>query len=137
MTTQAAANIEIDEEKLKVAENSLMVLKKLRENENLEFKNKADKLWIGEFNSVKNSCIRPVMGFVRDGGYSFREGGSVGVGYVAWKAWEDWKINGCLGNCSEKKMDDYSKKKSKLLVLVKETSSLQYRFATLDVIIDV
>merc|ERR1711874_598546 len=88
MRAQAASKVnELDEEKLKLVETNLGVLKKMRNAENLDFKNKVEDLWVGKFSSVKDSCTRPIIGYLCEGGYSYRLGGSVGVGYVAWAAW--------------------------------------------------
>ena len=63
------------------------------------------------------------MGSLCKGGYSYRVGGSVGVGYVAWRAWQSWRKGVKGGDLGRN--------------LVREVSSLQYRFATLNVITDV
>ncbi|CAH1968285.1 unnamed protein product [Acanthoscelides obtectus] len=77
------------------------------------------KLWLPETKTLRHSCSREVMGFVKQGGFSFLLSKSKGIGYIA--------------SCSLEKLL-FLKCKNK--VLIRNTNSKQYRLGILDVIID-
>ncbi|XP_066991529.2 ribonucleases P/MRP protein subunit POP1 [Anabrus simplex] len=72
-------------------------------------------LWLPEPVTIKDVCCRTVLGFVSKGDFSFTEACGVGIGYVVLPGLFELVKSGSP------------------LVLVRNTSSLQYRFAALDV----
>ncbi len=58
---------ELDTEKLNHAAVGMATLKEMRNTENAAFAGKSEDLWIGDFNTVRNSCKREVMGYVTIG----------------------------------------------------------------------
>lgn len=76
-------------------------------------------LWIPEVvDEVKTSCSRKIIGFITNGDFSFIQARGYGVGYIALGA-----IPSLLSNCKRNK------------VLIRNTSSRQYYFAELDVVV--
>lgn len=84
-----------------------------------EYKSKMRQLWLPETESIRSSCTREVIGFVTKGGFSFATGYGCGVGYIT--------------VCSLPKLFT---KNNKGYVLVRNTSSRQYRLAELEIIIN-
>ncbi|XP_077289093.1 POP1 ribonuclease P/MRP subunit [Arctopsyche grandis] len=81
------------------------------------------ELWLSSnLDNVRNQCSRETIGYVVKGDFSFTEAKSAGVGYVALKS-----------------LEILLKKRTsnKTLVLVRNTLSRQYRYASLDIICDV
>ena len=92
----------------------------MREEENSSYKEKADRLWEGECNTVRHSSSRQVMGWVVRGGYSYRVGGEVGEGLVTARGWVEWMQT--IGKVEER------------IILTRETCSLQYRKASIELL---
>ena len=78
---------------------------------------KMEELSLPECSRVRFSCDREIMGFVEQGGFCLSEAKGVGRGYVVLEA---------LKGLISKKRD---------LVLIRNTQSRQYRFASLEVLI--
>ena len=122
MKAQATAlDKPLDTERLKQVTENLQTVKKIRETENAGYAAKAEELWLGEFNTVRNSCKRELFGYVAAGSMSYTVGGFVGYGFVAAKGLLKWLT--LTGD-----------KTGRRCVLTRETSSTQYRFATLTVL---
>ncbi|XP_066248711.1 ribonucleases P/MRP protein subunit POP1 [Euwallacea similis] len=77
------------------------------------------KLWLPEPQTIKDSCTRPVMGFIKHGAFSFTSGNSRGLGYIAADALK------ALAGLTRRNR-----------VLVRDTNSRVYRLAKLDIIVD-
>ncbi|EFN72612.1 hypothetical protein EAG_12855 [Camponotus floridanus] len=75
--------------------------------------------YLPESMEVRHSCDREVMGYVTIGGCSFLRGEHIGIGYVTLPS--PLKI---------------IRKKSNI-VLVRNTAELQYRFARLEILVDI
>ena len=80
MAQGIAEEKEVDEERMKMIDHSLSALKSLREEENSSYKEKDERLWEGECNTVRHSSSRQVIGWVVRGGYSYRVGERWGKG---------------------------------------------------------
>lgn len=78
---------------------------------------KMEELSLPECSRVRFSCDREIMGFVEQGGFCLSEAKGVGRGYVVLEA---------LKGLISKKRD---------LVLIRNTQSRQYRFASLEVLV--
>lgn len=80
------------------------------------------ELWLPtQVDSVRRQCSREVMGYVTNGDFSFTEAQSTGVGYVALQS--IWLL---IHNSANKAG----------LVLTRNTTSRQYRYAELEIICD-
>ncbi|XP_066150642.1 ribonucleases P/MRP protein subunit POP1 [Euwallacea fornicatus] len=77
------------------------------------------KLWLPEPQTIKDSCDRPVMGFIKHGAFSFTSGNSRGLGYIAADS-----LKALAGLARRDR------------VLIRNTNSRVYRLAKLDIIID-
>lgn len=82
-------------------------------------KNKGDNSVISKPKGVKNSCSRPVIGYVNRGGFALGSGNGSGQGFCAVSG-----IKQLLQNFTSK---------SSVIVLVRNPSSYQYRYATLKI----
>lgn len=80
------------------------------------------KLWLPGSESVKNCCSRTIIGFVSEGDYSFTNARTCGVGYVSFGGLLELLV--LLKNMGKQSSN----------VLVRNTSTSQYRFASLDII---
>ena len=110
-----------DGEKVKEMQKGLDESKAKREKENEEFNFKMKEMWLPDQKGVKDACSRQMMGFLSDGGYSYRIGKSVGVGFVPLVALADYV--------------EVVRQKGQPLVLVREAELSQYRFAKMSVIV--
>ncbi|KAF6202598.1 hypothetical protein GE061_002996 [Apolygus lucorum] len=77
------------------------------------------ELWLPSNSSIKNHCLRTVIGFVTNGDYSFTESMSSGVGYVS--------LDGLLYYLSTVPVGNE--------VFVRCTNSTQYRSARINIIL--
>ncbi|KAJ8966007.1 hypothetical protein NQ314_003785 [Rhamnusium bicolor] len=82
-----------------------------------EYRNTMRKLWLPETTTIRQSCSREVIGFVRDGDFSFLLGQSKALGYIAMSA-----------------LPNLLSLKSKGKVLIRNTNSKQYRIGILEII---
>ncbi|XP_033224394.1 ribonucleases P/MRP protein subunit POP1 [Belonocnema kinseyi] len=113
--------------KLESAENEIEILnlrklidEKLRDTNKKIVEDQArrmEELSLPECKRVRFSCDREIMGFVEQGGFCLSEAKGVGRGYVVFEA---------LKGLISKKRD---------LVLIRNTQSRQYRFASLEVLV--
>jgi len=88
-----------------------------------EYSSQMKELWLPtQVDGVRRQCSRQVMGYVKHGDFSFTEAQSSGVGYVALQS-----IQLLILNSANKAG----------LVLTRNTTSRQYRYAELEVICDV
>ena len=111
---------EVDKSRMELIEQNLAALKSLREEENNAYEEKAEKLWEGRCNTVRNSSSRQVMGWIVTGGYSYRVGGEVGEGLVTVRGWQE--------------LLKLFEKGEERMVLTREISTLQYRKALIDLV---
>ena len=111
---------DIDENKIKAMDTSLSNLKKLREAENGSYSELNEKLWSKEHPLLRKGCSRELLGWIVNGGYSYRKGCEIGEGLITLRGLLCWKQ--CFNKMSES------------FVFVREPSSLQYRRATMKVI---
>nr|XP_022920798.1 ribonucleases P/MRP protein subunit POP1 [Onthophagus taurus] len=86
----------------------------------LKHKELMEKLWIPDVVNIRKSCSRDIMGFVTKGGFSFTVGKTVGIGYVA--------LNSLKSLFS---VDNKFKNK----VLIRNTSSREYKIGQLEIVI--
>ena len=120
MRTQSTAlGKPLDEERLELISSSREIVKTIRENENTEFAAKKEDMWIGDFNTVRNSCKREIFGFVTAANMSYTIGGYLGFGYVSLRGLLKWREQ---------------EANPKSLVLTREVSSPQYRFSSLSIL---
>ena len=111
---------DIDVTRVGVIDHNLTVLKSMREEENSRYKKKAEKLWEEQCNTIRHSSSRQVMGWVVRGGYSYRVGGEVGEALVTARGWLEWVA--MFRKVEERK------------VLTRETCTLQYRKAEMELV---
>lgn len=90
-----------------------MPTKEINEKYNAEM----SLLWVPEIKTVKDSCSRTVVGFVCKGDFSFSESQGVGIGYIPFPAFINL-VNSWI---------------TKPIVLFRNPSSLQYRYAILKI----
>jgi ribonuclease P/MRP protein subunit POP1 len=83
-------------------------------------------LWLPQMQTVKDSCCRTVIGYITKGDFSFTESKGAGGGYVVLSALLD------LVALYESKLREGSKL-SAPWVLVRNPTSLQYRFGVLNI----
>ncbi|KPJ07223.1 hypothetical protein RR48_07639 [Papilio machaon] len=92
-------------------------VKKVSNREPSEYVKSMRELWLpSNITTVRNTCLRPVLGYVCKGDFSFTEAKSVGVGYIALNA----LINLIKAGLNK--------------VLIRNTSSRKYRIAKIVVI---
>lgn len=88
-----------------------------------KYSSQMKELWLPtQIDSVRRQCSREVMGYVKHGDFSFTEAQSYGVGYVALQSLQLLILNSA---------------NNAALVLTRNTTSRQYRYAELEVICDV
>lgn len=83
-----------------------------------KYRNEMRKLWLPEADTIRNSCSRQVMGFVTKGGFKYTNGHCCAVGYIALNS-----------------LPEFFSVNSKTKVLIRNTTSRQYRLAKLDIIL--
>lgn len=84
----------------------------------VKYKNEMRKLWLPSTEIIRNSCSRQIMGFVTKGGFRYSNGRNFAIGYVAISSLPYlFAIN------------------TKNKVLIRNTSSRQYRLALMDIIL--
>jgi hypothetical protein len=94
-------------------------LKKEREEANEAFVRKTELLWVPEeCLTGKDSSSRTLIGWVTEGGYSYRAGKAVGLGFVTALA-----------------LDEHLSSGSGATVMTREADSVQYRLARMDIVI--
>lgn len=76
-------------------------------------------LWLPVATSIRSSCSRPIIGFVKHGDFSFTLGQSKGLGYVVADS-----LNAIAISSHRDK------------VLIRNTSSRQYKLAVLRVVVE-
>ena len=98
----------------KIKEN-LQAVKNLRDSENLVYKEASERLWTANppEGGLRAGGARQLLGWAVRGGYSYRRGAFVGLGFVTGQGWREL---GGRGWC-----------------WVREPSSLQYRRAKVQV----
>ncbi|XP_044752794.1 ribonucleases P/MRP protein subunit POP1 [Coccinella septempunctata] len=77
------------------------------------------KLWLPETENIRSSCCREVLGFIKEGGFSYTLGSSKGLGYVAGAA-----------------LKVLLKQKVKSNVLIRNTNSRHYFLGKLSIVTD-
>jgi len=115
----SALGKELDKEKMQNISDGMTTLKKMRNEENAQFGANTEQLWIGDFERVRHSCRRQIVGYVTVGDNSLRLGCHVGYGFVALKGL--------------KKLMELDEK-GRNLVLTRETKTLQYRFSRFEIL---
>ncbi|KAJ8924560.1 hypothetical protein NQ315_000709 [Exocentrus adspersus] len=81
------------------------------------YRSKMRELWLPQTTAIRHSCSREVIGFVRDGDFSFLLGQCKAIGYVAMNA-----------------LSSLLQFKSRGKVLVRNGNSKQYRLGTLEIV---
>lgn len=84
----------------------------------IKYRNQMRKLWLPEPETIKNSCSRQIIGFVTKGGFKYSNGCCSAVGYIALSS-----------------LPSFFATNTKNKVLIRNTTSRQYRLAQLDVIL--
>lgn len=112
----------LDEEKFQALSKEFETLKAQRETENEAFVKEMNQLWLRQSAEIKESCSKTVMGWVVRGGFSYRVGKNVGLGFVPTLAYSEFLS-----------AEEVSLEK-KRVVLVRETNSAQYRKAKISII---
>lgn len=82
-----------------------------------DYKEAMERLWLPDAKTIRNSCSREVIGFVKKGNFSFTQGQSIAVGYIVLGAVKQLICSGIRDK-----------------VLVRNTTSRHYRFADISVI---
>jgi len=124
----------LDTDKLDKVTTSITAVKQLRNQENERFAARSEQLWLGgDFDTVRHANNRQLMGYTTHGNMSYRVGGYVGLGFVALRSLKLWrelsrKRHKATGN------EALDNQKIECPVLTRETTSLQYRFATLTIL---
>ncbi|KAH1021528.1 hypothetical protein HUJ04_011032 [Dendroctonus ponderosae] len=80
------------------------------------YRHKMRSLWLPEPKTIRYSCIRPVIGFIKHGAFSFTFGQSKGLGYIAGSA---------LTSLTAKNK-----------VLIRNPNSQKYKAAVLDIVVE-
>lgn len=83
------------------------------------YSTKMKQLWVPDSTAIRHSCSREVMGFVKHGDFSFLLAKTKGTGYIT--------VNS-IKELLEIKTDK---------ILIRNTSSRQYRLALMDIITEV
>ena len=111
-----------DGARLSAIRGNLAELKELRDRENDRYRTASESLWLGDCGAapLRSACSRETIGFVCRGSRSLRAGGALGVGYAALNGVR--ALRGAFGAGDG------------MFVLVRNTSSLQYRIARLEVV---
>jgi hypothetical protein len=109
------------------------VVSKRKANEPPPTKNVTDKhreilrsLWLPQTQTVKDSCSRTVIGFITKGDFCFTESQGAGQGYVVLSALLQ------LVALSQRRLRE-GNDVSALWVLVRNPTSLQYRFGVINI----
>ena len=117
---------ELDGERVKKLESQMNDLKAKREQEVKDFNVKMNSLWLVDPEvDLKNHCSKVTMGYVTQGGYSYRRGRVCGLGFVPLLALYEYSMLN----------EDEKVGKLNSRVLVRETNSEHYHWATIDVIV--
>ena len=99
-------------------------LKRRREDANTDYVKEQEDLWMprGLPHGLKDGCSRSLLGFIVEGGYSYRAGKAVGLGFVPVIAMaeliEEVDQLGCRGK-----------------VMTRQPDTAQYRSAMVEVVI--
>lgn len=80
-----------------------------------EYRSKMRTLWLPEAKTIRNSSSREVIGFVTKGGFSYSSGQSCAVGYIVLCGIPHLNV------------------KHRNVVLIRNTTSRQYRQATIEI----
>jgi hypothetical protein len=119
---------------LAVTAASLKMIKDIRTTENRRYDAESRRLWIPEGlpppGGIRRSASRQTIGFVTSAQFAYHAGGCIGVGFVALAGWRQLikVMTSTEDNC-------VTSPRVEPLVLVRETTSLQYRFAKLKVVL--
>jgi hypothetical protein len=114
---------------------SLKMIKDIRTTENRRYDAESRRLWIPEGlpppGGIRRSASRETIGFVTSAQFAYHAGGCIGVGFVALAGLRQLMM---MMTSSD---DDNCVTSPRIepLVLVRETTSLQYRFARLKVVL--
>ena len=134
-TQSTALGLPLDTERLAATSASLQILKEIRNSENRRYDAASRSLWIpdaptcGDVATIRRSASREIFGFVTAAQFAYHAGGYVGVGFVTLAGLR--QLRRSVTSLPEESGD--GKSCWKPLVLVRETTSLQYRFARLAV----
>lgn len=83
-----------------------------------KYRTEMRKLWLPEPETIRNSCSRQIMGFVTKGGFKYSSGNCGAVGYIALSS-----------------LPLFFAANTRNKVLIRNTTSRQYRLAQIDVIL--
>jgi hypothetical protein len=111
---------------------SLKMIKDIRTTENRRYDAESRRLWIPEGlpppGGIRRSASRETIGFVTSAQFAYHAGGCIGVGFVALAGLRQLMMTSSEDKC-------VTSSRVEPLVLVRETTSLQYRFAKLKVVL--
>jgi len=109
------------------------MIKDIRMTENRRYDAESRRLWIPEGlpppGGIRRSASRETIGFVTSAQFAYHAGGCIGVGFVALAGWRQLMM---MTSSNDSSMTSPTVEP---LVLVRETTSLQYRFARLKVVL--
>jgi hypothetical protein len=108
------------------------MIKDIRLTENRRYDAESRRLWIPEglpTGGIRRSASRETIGFVTSAQFAYHAGGCIGVGFVALAGWRQ------LITMTSSEDKCVTSPRVEPLVLVRETTSLQYRFARLKVVL--
>jgi hypothetical protein len=113
---------------------SLKMIKDIRMTENRRYDAESRRLWIPEGlpppGGIRRSASREIIGFVTSAQFAYHAGGCIGVGFVALAGLRQLTM---MTSSADKSV---TSPQVEPLVLVRETTSLQYRFARLKVVLN-
>ena len=111
----------LDQDKASELEKAVFNWKTLREKTCMDYNTKMNHLWLPKVSpcDLKSFMSRALLGWVVKGGYSYRRGGHIGLGFVPVLALAELLTN-ANGN--------------ELKVLVRNPDSPQYRWANIRVL---
>jgi hypothetical protein len=127
-TQSTALGVPLDTERLAAVSASLKALRDIRTAENTRYSLENRDLWIRDSlgDNLRHSASRELIGFVTSAQFSYQAGASTGVGFVALLG---------LRQLTAQRPSESGAEPAQPVVLVRETTSLQYRFARLEVVV--
>jgi hypothetical protein len=117
---------------------SLKTIKDIRATENRRYDAESRRLWIPEGlppGGIRRSASRETIGFVTSAQFAYHAGGCIGVGFVALAGLRQLTVMTSSDDGVTSSDNSVTSPRVEPLVLVRETTSLQYRFARLKVVL--
>jgi hypothetical protein len=117
---------------------SLKMIKDIRMTENRRYDAESRRLWIPEGlpppGGIRRSASRETIGFVTSAQFAYHAGGCIVVGFVALAGLRQLMMTSSDDGVTSSD-NCVTSPRVEPLVLVRETTSLQYRFARLKVVL--